>query len=47
MAPPYLFQKRNGADARGRLHDRDDLAIPNIGKRVRPSSATRHLLPGW
>src|SRR5215207_3469308 len=32
MAPPYLFQKRNGADARGRLQDRDDLAIPNIGQ---------------
>jgi hypothetical protein len=47
MAPPYLFQNRNGADARGRLQDRDDLAIPNIGKRVGPSSATRHLLPGW
>src|SRR5450432_3478739 len=23
------------------------LAIPNIGQRVGPSSATRHLLPGW
>ena len=47
MAPPYLFENRNGADARGRLQDRDDLAIPNIGKRVGPSPATRHFLPGW
>jgi len=29
------------------VQDRDDLAIPNIGKRVRPSPATRCLLLGW
>jgi hypothetical protein len=47
VAPPYLFENRNGADAGGRLQDRDDLAIPNIGKRVRPLPATQRLLPGW
>jgi hypothetical protein len=47
VAPPYLVENRNGADAGGRLQDRDDLAIPNIGKRVGPSPATRHFLPGW
>jgi hypothetical protein len=47
VAPPYLIENRNGADARGRLQDRDDVAIPNIGKRVRPSPATQRLLLGW
>ena len=47
VAPPNLFENRNGADARGRLQDRDDLAIPNIGKRVGPAPATRRLLLGW
>lgn len=47
MAPPYLVQNRYGADAGRRLQDRDDLAIPNIGKRVGPSPATRRLLLGW
>jgi hypothetical protein len=46
-APPYLVQNRYGADARARLQDRDDLAIPNIGKWVGPSAATRRFLPGW
>src|SRR5438105_4833147 len=47
VAPPDLFENRNGAQTRGRLQHRDDLAIPNIGKRVGPSPATRRLLPGW
>jgi hypothetical protein len=47
VASSELFKNRNGADAGGRLQDRDDLAIPNIGKRVGPSPATRRLLPGW
>ena len=47
VPPPELFENRNGADAGGRLQDRDDLAIPNIGKRVGPSPATRRLLLGW
>ena len=47
VAPPYLFENRNGADAGGRLQDRDDLAIPNTGKRVGPAPATRRLLLGW
>jgi hypothetical protein len=47
VAPPDLFENRNGADAGGSLQDRDDLALPNIGKRVGPSPATRRLLPGW
>src|SRR6516162_5273572 len=47
MAAPYLIENRNGADTRGRRQDRDDLAIPNIGKRVGPSPATRCLLLGW
>ena len=46
MAAPYLIENRNGADTRGRCQDRDDLAIPNIGKRVGPSPATRRLLLG-
>jgi hypothetical protein len=37
VAPPYLFEDRNGTDACGCLQDRDDLAIPNIGKRVGPA----------
>jgi hypothetical protein len=47
VAPPELFENPNGADARGRLQDRDDLAIPNTAKRVGPSPATRRLLLGW
>src|SRR5215470_5687288 len=47
VAPPYLFENRNCADARGRFQDRDDLVIPNTGKRVGPSSAARRLLLGW
>src|SRR5712691_13105618 len=47
VAAQYLFENRNGADARGRLQDRDVLAIPNINKRVGPSPATRRLLLGW
>jgi len=47
VPPPHLFENRNGADAGGRLQDRDDLAIPNINKRVGPSPATRCLLLGW
>ena len=47
VAPPELFEDRNGADAGGHLQDRDDLAIPNIGKRVGPAPATRRLLLGW
>ena len=47
VVPPELFEYRNGANAGGRLQDRDDLAIPNIGKRVGPSPATRRLLLGW
>src|SRR5260370_19727459 len=46
VAPPYLFENCNGADAGGRLQDRDDLALPNIGKRVGPSPATWRLLLG-
>ena len=47
MAPPYLFENRNGADAGGRLQDRNHSAIPNTGKRVGPAPATRRLLLGW
>jgi hypothetical protein len=47
VAPPYLFENRNRADARGRFQDRDNLLIPNTGKRVGPSSAARRLLLGW
>ena len=47
VAPPNLFEDPNGAQTRGRLQDRDDLAIPNIAKRVGPSPATRRLLLGW
>jgi hypothetical protein len=47
VAPPHLFENRNGADAGSCLQDRDDLAIPNIGKRVGSSPATRRLLLGW
>src|SRR3979409_365903 len=43
VAPSYLFENRNGADAGGRLQDRDDLAIPNIAQRVGPAPATRRL----
>ena len=31
----------------GAALDGDDLAIPNISKRVGPAPATRRLLPGW
>jgi hypothetical protein len=41
VAPPELFENRNGADAGGRLQDRDDLAIPNIGKWVGPAPGVR------
>src|SRR5262249_40402702 len=47
VTPPYLFENRNGADAGGRLQERDDLAIPNIGKRVGASPATRRLPLRW
>jgi len=47
VASPQLFENCNGADAGGRLQHRDDLAIPNIGKRVGPAPATRRFLPGW
>ena len=46
MAPPELFKNRYSAQAWRRLQDRDDLAIPDIAKRVGPSPATRNLLPG-
>ena len=47
VAPPHLFENRDGADAGGLLQDRDDLAIPNIGKWVGPSPATQRLLLRW
>jgi hypothetical protein len=47
VASPELFEDRNGADAGGHLQDRDDLAIPNIGKWVGSAPATRRLLLGW
>ena len=37
MAPPDLFEHRNGPDARGRLQDRHNLAVPN----TRPSGSGR------
>jgi hypothetical protein len=44
VAPPELFENRNCAQTWRRLQDRDDLA--NVATRVRPSPATRNLLPG-
>ena len=44
MAPPDLFQYGNSADAGRRLHDRHDLGVPNVGQRIGPPPATRHLL---
>src|SRR5216683_6825533 len=44
MAPPNLFQHRYGPNAGGRLQDRHNLAVPNLGQRVRPPSAARRLL---
>jgi hypothetical protein len=47
MAPPDFFEHGNGSDAGGRLQDRHNLAVPNLGQGVRPPSATwRFLLRG-
>ena len=46
MAPPELFENRYSAQPWRRLQNRDDLAIRDIAKRIRPSSATRNLFPG-
>src|ERR1700681_2466893 len=44
MAPPDLFEHRYGPNAGSRLQDRYNLAVPNLGQRVRPPSATRRFL---
>src|ERR1700693_1570427 len=44
MAPPDLFEHGNSPNARSRLQDRHNLAVPNIGQWVRPPPATRGFL---
>ena len=47
MTPPNFFEHGNGPDARRRLQDRHNLAVPDLGQWVRPPSATwRFLLRG-
>jgi hypothetical protein len=45
VAPPDLFEDRNGAQTWGRFQHRKDLAILNIAETVGPAPATRRLLP--
>ena len=44
MAPPDFFEHRNRPNAGGRLQDRHNLAVPNLGQWIRPPSATRRFL---
>src|ERR1700756_5675103 len=44
MAPPYLVEHRNSPNARSRLQDRHDLAVPNLRQGVRTPPASRRLL---
>src|SRR6202140_3228531 len=43
MAPPNLFQHRDGPNAGCRLQDRHNLTVPNLSQWVRPPSATWRL----
>jgi hypothetical protein len=47
VAPPNLFEDRNSPQTRGRLQDRDDLAVPNFSKRIGPAPATPRFPSGW
>src|SRR5712671_8232070 len=47
VAPPDLVEHRNGPNARSRLQDRHDLAVPNLGHGVRTPSASRRFLLRW
>src|ERR1700674_3231382 len=40
MASPDLFEHRNGPNARSRLQDRYNLAVPNLGQWIWSPSAT-------
>jgi len=44
MAPPDLVEHCDRPKPRSRLQDRHNLAVPNLGQRVRPPSATRRFL---
>src|SRR5258708_25933165 len=44
MAPPDLVEYRNSPNARTRLQDRHNLALPNPRQWVPPPSATRRYL---
>ncbi len=44
MAPPDLFEHGDRPNAGRRLQDRHNLAVPNLGQRVRPPPATWRLL---
>src|SRR6201987_5424948 len=44
MAAPYLVEHRNGPNARSRLQDRHDLAVPNLRQGGRTPPASRRLL---
>ena len=44
MAPPGLFENRNGADAGCSLQDRYDRGVPYFGQRIGPPPATQPFL---
>jgi hypothetical protein len=44
MATPDLRKDGNGAQAWGRLQDRQDLGVPYVGQRIGPAPAARGLL---
>ncbi len=44
MAPPDFFEHSDRSNAGGRLQDRHNLAVPNLGQGVRPPSTTRRFL---
>src|SRR5260370_3156525 len=44
MAPPDLVEHRDRPKPGSRLQDRHNLAVPNLGQRVRPPSAPLCLL---
>ena len=47
MAALHLLEDRDGAQIRRRLQHRHDLAVKEIGKRIRPAALPRLLFIGW